>query len=169
MTTITDFTNELHIRLYVAELLKDYVKDESFNDMAERMFTFITAGSNLPVQPKGNMSMNDIMSNFVKVMAGTYNGNHLKEKSDLEELYLKYRLRSVYDSHDRTGLIVGYSEDFNSLMELRELTEVGILRLAIKKQQPQGLENDFVDIPSGSGGNGFFYIPKEEVQKQCKH
>ncbi len=160
MTTITDFTNELHIRLYVAELLKDYVKDESFNDMAERMFTFITAGSNLPVQPKGNMSMNDIMSNFVKVMAGTYNGNHLKEKSDLEELYLKYRLRSVYDSHDRTGLIVGYSEYFNSLIAVCDKESI--------KGFDKG-ENDFVDIPSGSGGNGFFYIPKEEVQKQCKH
>ena len=160
MTTITDFTNELHIRLYVAELLKDYVKDESFNDMAERMFIFITAGSNLPVQPKGNMSMNDIMSNFVKVMAGTYNGNHLKEKSDLEELYLKYRLRSVYDSHDRTGLIVGYSEDFNSLIAVCDKESI--------KGFDKG-ENDFVDIPSGSGGNGFFYIPKEEVQKQCEH
>ncbi len=38
------------------------------------------------------------------------------------------------------GIILNKGEDFNSLMELRELTEVGILRLAIKKQQPQGLE-----------------------------
>ena len=38
------------------------------------------------------------------------------------------------------GIILNKGEDFDSLMELRELTEVGILRLAIKKQQPEGLE-----------------------------
>lgn len=38
------------------------------------------------------------------------------------------------------GIILNKKEDFDSLMELRELTEVGILRLAIKKQQPQDLE-----------------------------
>lgn len=38
------------------------------------------------------------------------------------------------------GIILNQGEDFDSLMELRELTEVGILRLAMKKQSPQGLE-----------------------------
>lgn len=38
------------------------------------------------------------------------------------------------------GIILNQGEDFDSLMELRELTEVGILRLAIKKQSPEGLE-----------------------------
>lgn len=38
------------------------------------------------------------------------------------------------------GIILNQGEDFESLMELREMTEVGILRLAIKKQNPEGLE-----------------------------
>ncbi len=38
------------------------------------------------------------------------------------------------------GIILNQGEDFQSLIELRELTEVGILRLAIKKQSPEGLE-----------------------------
>ena len=38
------------------------------------------------------------------------------------------------------GIILNQGEDFQSLIELRELTEVGILRLAIKKQSPDGLE-----------------------------
>ena len=38
------------------------------------------------------------------------------------------------------GIILNKGDDFDSLMELRELTEVGILRLAIKKQQPEGLQ-----------------------------
>ena len=38
------------------------------------------------------------------------------------------------------GIILNKGEDFDGLMELRELTEVGILRLAIKKQQPEGLK-----------------------------
>lgn len=38
------------------------------------------------------------------------------------------------------GIVLNQGEDFESLMELREMTEVGILRLAIKKQSPEGLE-----------------------------
>lgn len=38
------------------------------------------------------------------------------------------------------GIILNRGEDFDSLMELRELTEVGILRLAIKKRSEEGLE-----------------------------
>ena len=38
------------------------------------------------------------------------------------------------------GIILNQGEDFESLIELRELTEVGILRLAIKKQSQEGLD-----------------------------
>lgn len=38
------------------------------------------------------------------------------------------------------GIILNQGEDFQSLIELRELTEVGILRLAIKKQNQEGLD-----------------------------
>ena len=38
------------------------------------------------------------------------------------------------------GIILNKGENFDSLMELRELTEVGILRLAIKKRSEEGLE-----------------------------
>ena len=38
------------------------------------------------------------------------------------------------------GIILNKGEDFDRLMELRELTEVGILRLAIKKRSEEGLE-----------------------------
>ena len=38
------------------------------------------------------------------------------------------------------GIILNQGEDFQSLIELRELTEVGILRLAIKKQSREGLD-----------------------------
>lgn len=52
MTTITDFTNELHIRLYVAELLKENVKDKDFDEQAEKMLAFITKKANLPERPR---------------------------------------------------------------------------------------------------------------------
>ena len=38
------------------------------------------------------------------------------------------------------GIILNQGEDFNSLIELRELTEVGILRLAMKKSSAEELE-----------------------------
>ena len=39
------------------------------------------------------------------------------------------------------GIILNQGEDFNSLIELRELTEVGILRLAMKKSSAEDLEH----------------------------
>ena len=38
------------------------------------------------------------------------------------------------------GIILGRGDDFDSLMELRELIEVGIMRLAVKKETPEQLE-----------------------------
>ena len=56
------------------------------------------------------------------------------------------------------GIIIGRGEDFDSLIELRELTEVGIMRLAIKKKTPEQLEliaarlADFEDAAAGRRG-----------------
>ena len=53
------------------------------------------------------------------------------------------------------GIILNQEDDFNNLIELRQLTEVGILRLAIKKGESEGLEavrralDDFEDAVAG--------------------
>lgn len=160
MTTITDFTNELHIRLYVAELLKDYVKDESFNDMAERVFSFIVKGSNLQLQPVKDNTMQELMCNLITTLNGGCKINDIKEKSHLEKLYDKYKNKTAIDpvNNARKGIIVGYSNEFNSLI------------VSSSHPSPKGVdkgEYDFVDNTIGYiHNNGYFYITEEEIKKQ---
>lgn len=161
MTTITDFSNELHIRLYVADLLRNNIKDTDFTDQAERMVNFILKNSSLPPQPKATMSNQEFFSNFYSIMSGlsTMPNKTDKKVSELEIKYLKYRQKLVYDpkSPDRLGAVVGYSTDFNS-----------IIALCIEGS-PKGVckgDNDFVDWPEDKTDNGFFYISIEEVEKQ---
>ena len=57
------------------------------------------------------------------------------------------------------GIIMGRGDDFDSLMELRELIEVGIIRLAVKKETDEDLEGlrvklcEFEDAASGKLGD----------------
>ena len=56
------------------------------------------------------------------------------------------------------GIILGRGEDFDSLIELREMTEVGIMRLAMKKGGEEELRrirdclDDFEDAVAGRRG-----------------
>ena len=56
------------------------------------------------------------------------------------------------------GIILGRGRDFDSLIELRELIEVGIMRLAIRKRNPEQLAeirrrlDDFEDAAAGRRG-----------------
>lgn len=56
------------------------------------------------------------------------------------------------------GIILGRGRDFDSLIELRELIEVGIMRLAIRKRNPEQLAEirrrleDFEDAAAGRRG-----------------
>ena len=56
------------------------------------------------------------------------------------------------------GVILNGARDFDSLMELRELIEVGIMRLAVKKEEPEQLDiirqklDDFEAAASGEAG-----------------
>ena len=55
------------------------------------------------------------------------------------------------------GIILNQGDDFDGLMELREMMEAGNLRLAMKKQTPEGLEaiqNALDDFENAAAGEG---------------
>lgn len=161
MTTIVNFSNELHIRLFIAELLRDNIKDDDFMEQAEKMFSFIIKNASLPPQPKVSMSDQDFFSNLYQMMSKLHLGTNKtgEEVSEIERKYQDYKRKSVSDpkTNGRKGIIVGFSTDFNSLIALCD------------DNCPKGLkkgENDFVDWPESKTGNGFFYISVEEVKRQ---
>ena len=102
--------------------------------------------------------MKDLMENWIKIMSGTYQPNPRIENSDLENLYLCHKLKKVSDPCNRHGIIVGYSNEFNSLIAMCDKDSI--------KGFNKG-ENDFVDLPKDQSQNGFFYLSKDEVEKQC--
>lgn len=163
MIMIQDFSNQLHVRLYVADLLKDNIKDPDFTEQAERMTGFILNNSSLPLQPEPNMSQQEMFANAINMAVNKFGGiDNLGKKKEMpmvERKYLDYKHKLVNDpkSPDRIGVIVGYSTDFNSIIAL------------CTNDSPKGVckgDNDFVDWPEDKTGNGFFYISIEEVERQ---
>lgn len=157
MTTITDFSNELHVRLYVAELLKDNIKDADFTEQAERMLCFATKNTNLPAQPKIPESSKDMFSNWLGLLSGINGIPPKQEISEIENNFHKYKSKNVSDlKSGKTGIIVGYSKDFDSLIALCNPPHKGI--------SPG--DDDFLMIDKNLITQGIFYISVKEVKKQ---
>lgn len=157
MTTITDFSNELHIRLYVADLLSNKVKDKDFDEQAEKMMTFIMKHASLPPQPKVHETSADILSNWNKILAGITGLDKEEKMSEIEKKFHIFKAKSVRDpKSDKTGIIVGFSKEFNSLIVSCDPGQKGM--------EPCG--TDSIAIDKGLIMNGVFYISIEEVEKQ---
>ena len=72
------------------------------------------------------------------------------------------KMRYVFDPRNRDihGVVVGYSNDFNSL--------VAVCDEGSKKGMDKG-STDFVDVNERYVTNGFFYISVEEADKQSSY
>lgn len=163
MVSLSDFSNEVHIRMYVLDVLKDYIKDPDFDDLADKAVEFILDGSNIPKVPIRDTSSSDIAKNIMALFTG-FNVDACISRNPLEQAYARLRKRYVFDPRDRDkhGVIVGYSNDFNSLVAVcDESSKKGIARGS----------SDFVDVNEKYVTNGFFYISVEEADKQsdCAH
>lgn len=163
MVSLNDFSNEVHIRMYVLDVLKDYIKDPDFDDMADKAVEFILDGANIPKVPIRDASPSDIAKNIMALFTG-FNVDTCTSRNPLEQAYARLRMRYVFDPRDRDkhGTIVGYSDDFNSLVAVcDESSKKGIARGS----------SDFVDVNEKYVTNGFFYISVEEADKQsdCAH
>lgn len=148
MVTLNDVNNELHVRLYILEVLKDYIRDDDFDELLDKA-------------PAKDTTMSDISKSVLALVAGAGLDERLS-KSSLELAYDRYKMRYVFDPRNRDihGVVVGYSNDFNSL--------VAVCDEGSKKGVDKG-STDFVDVNERYVTNGFFYISVEDADKQSNY
>lgn len=161
MITLNDVNNELHVRLYILEVLKDYIRDDDFDGLVDKALDFVMEGVSMPKAPTKDTTMSDISKSVLALVAGAGLDERLS-KSSLELAYDRCKMRYVFDPRNRDihGVIVGYSNDFNSL--------VAVCDEGSKKGVDKG-STDFVDVNERYVTNGFFYISVEDADKQSNY
>ena len=161
MITLNDVNNELHVRLYILEVLKDYIRDDDFDELLDKALDFVMEGVSMPKAPTKDTTMSDISKSVLALVAGAGLDERLS-KSSLELAYDRCRMRYVFDPRNRDihGVVVGYSNDFNSL--------VAVCDEGSKKGVDKG-STDFVDVNERYVTNGFFYISVEDADKQSNY
>lgn len=161
MVTLNDVNNELHVRLYILEVLKDYIRDDDFDELLDKALDFVMEGVSMPKVPAKDTTMSDISKSVLALVAGAGLDERLS-KSSLELAYDRCKMRYVFDPRNRDihGVVVGYSNDFNSL--------VAVCDEGSKKGVDKG-SNDFVDVNERYVTNGFFYISVEDADKQSSY
>ena len=108
-------------------------------------------------------TMSDISRSIIALTTGIGFDGKIN-KSPLELAYDRCRMRYVFDPRNRDihGVVVGYSNDFNSL--------VAVCDEGSKRGIDKG-STDFVDVNERYVTNGFFYISVEDAEdvykRQC--
>lgn len=161
MITLSDVNNELHVRLYILEVFKDYIRDDDFDGLVDKALDFVMEGVSMPKAPAKDTTMSDISKSVLALVAGAGLDDRLS-KSSLELAYDRCKMRYVFDPRNRDihGVVVGYSNDFNSL--------VAVCDEGSKKGVDKG-STDFVDVNERYVTNGFFYISVEDADKQSNY
>lgn len=151
MIALNDVNNELHVRLYILEVFKDYVRDDDFDELLDKALDFVMEGVSMPKVPVKDTTMSDISRSIIALTTGP-----------LELAYDRCRMRYVFDPRNRDihGVVVGYSNDFNSL--------VAVCDEGSKRGIDKG-STDFVDVNERYVTNGFFYISVEDADKQSSY
>lgn len=83
MVTLNDVNNELHVRLYVLEVLKDYARDDDFDELLDRALDFVMEGACMPKVPVRDTTMSDISRSVLALATGIGLGDRIN-KSPME-------------------------------------------------------------------------------------
>ena len=155
---VPDFTSELHVRMFVLDILKDRLHEEGFEGLANKALDFLMRGIKLRPVPD---SPTDIAEALAKVMVPSMFPlrTPLIDMEGLESIYHRYRYRDVVDPMDsgRHGVIAGFSKEFDSLV------------VVCDEDGDKGVDSgdtDFVDLPGSFAKNGFFFFFLDDVIKQ---
>lgn len=70
MVTLNDVNNELHVRLYILEVLKDYIRDDDFDELLDKALDFVMEGVSMPKAPAKDTTMSDISKSVLALVAG---------------------------------------------------------------------------------------------------
>ena len=120
----TDGTSELHIRLHIAEMLKDKVEQPNYNELCEKALKFVTDGIELPKIKKtpaeeaaDMFTKTFLFANPIQdALKELKNGDLPKTKEEeLKELANK-NLKRLVTYKDIPCYICGYSVEFDCLI-----------------------------------------------------
>lgn len=70
MITLSDVNNELHVRLYILEVLKDYIRDDDFDGLVDKALDFVMEGVSMPKVPVKDTTMSDISRSVLALATG---------------------------------------------------------------------------------------------------
>lgn len=119
-----DGNSELHIRLHIAELLKEKVEQDNFDELCNKMLRFVMNGIELPKVKKNPMeeatemlSKTFVFSNpLQEALKELGKGDLPKSKEDeLKELYEKHKHKLISVKNHECS-ICGYSTEFDCLI-----------------------------------------------------
>lgn len=94
MITLSDVNNELHVRLYILEVFKDYVRDDDFDELLDKALDFVMEGVSMPKVPVKDTTMSDISRSIIALTTGIGFDGKIN-KSPLELAYDRCRMRYV--------------------------------------------------------------------------
>lgn len=155
-----DGNSELHIRLHIAEMLKDKVEQPNYSELCEKALKFVLDGIDLPKVKKNPMeeatemlSKTFLFSNPLQdVLKELGKGDLPKPKEDeLKDIATKYKGKGVvYKGY--CCRICGYSPEFNCL----------IAGTNIKCNDSVTLGH--TDVLLDESFNAYFYVGKDIVK-----
>ena len=70
MIALNDVNNELHVRLYILEVFKNYVRDDDFDEILDKALDFVMEGVSMPKVPAKDTTMSDISKSVLALVAG---------------------------------------------------------------------------------------------------
>lgn len=83
MVTLNDVNNELHVRSYILEVLKGYIRDDDFDGLVDKALDFVMEGVSMPKAPTKDTTMSDISRSVIALATGMGLGDRIN-KSPME-------------------------------------------------------------------------------------
>ena len=155
-----DGTSELHIRLHIAEMLKDKVEQDNYNELCEKALKFVMNGIELPkinktpaeeaadMFTKTFLFANPIQDALKELKKGDLPKT---KEEELKELANKH-LKRLVTYKDIPCYICGYSVDFDCLIAGTHDTNI------------EGVTLSNTDMILAVFANNF-YVPKDIVKE----
>lgn len=156
----TDGTSELHIRLHIAEMLKDKVEQPNYSELCEKALKFVMDGIELPKIKKtpaeeaaDMFTKTFLFANPIQdALKELKKGDLPKTKEDeLKELAYK-NLKRLVTYKDIPCYICGYSVDFDCLIAGTHDTNI------------KGVTLSNTDMILAVFAH-YFYVPKDIVKE----
>ena len=158
----TDGTSELHIRLHIAEMLKDKVEQPNYSELCEKALKFVTDGIELPkikktpAEEAADMFTKTFL--FANPMQDVLNelkkGDLPKTKEEELKELANRNLNKLVTYNDIPCYICGYSVEFDCLIA------------GTFENYAKGILLEPTDcILSKTSFNQYLYVPKDIINK----